>query len=300
MPAVPAAERTATRMQLILLTILCLTLFASNSILCRAALVGWDMGPLQYTAVRALSAAAMLAVLCCARREGGAASAREALAGAWRESSWAGAFFLFAYMLCFSLGYVSIPSAAGTLVLNMSVQLAMLGWGLHQGTIPGRGQCAGLAVACAGLVALLMPGLSAPPLGSALLMAGAGIAWGGYSLVGRRSSSAVLATVGNFLRCVPAGIAALLLACLLEHAAQPQALCCAIAAGALASALGYVLWYMIVPRYSLVASSVIQLAVPVITAALAAVFLSEAVTVRLVVCAVLILGGIAAAVVSRR
>ena len=114
-------------MRLFLLTLFCLTLFALNSILCRAALITWGMEPLQYTAVRSLSAAAMLAFLCMSRvikpQENGGTIWKQV----WQQSSWAGGMCLFMYMLSFSLAYVSIPSAAGTLILNISVQFGMVG-----------------------------------------------------------------------------------------------------------------------------------------------------------------------------
>ena len=102
---------------LFLLTALAEVLFASNSLLCRAALVSCDMGPLAYTAIRSLSAAAMLAMLCGT----GIIRPKEdesVWRGAWRESSWTGAACLFGYMICFSAGYVNMPSAPGVLILN--------------------------------------------------------------------------------------------------------------------------------------------------------------------------------------
>ncbi|MCH5277572.1 MAG: DMT family transporter [Desulfovibrionaceae bacterium] len=286
-------------MRLFLLTGFCLTLFALNSILCRAALIIFGMEPFQYIAIRSLSAAGMLAGLCALH---GIRRRDDTQSGVWRqvwdESSWSGAAFLFLYMLCFTLGYVSIDSATGTLILNLSVQAGMVGWGLARGLRPGGRQTLGLGIAVAGLAALMSPGLTAPSPLHALLMAGSGLAWAGYSICGRRAASASLSTAGNFLRCIPAGLALAGLALVHEQPACPQALLCALAAGALASALGYILWYAVVPRYSLVASSIIQLCVPLITALLAVTLLNETLTLRLVVCSVPILGGILLALVG--
>lgn len=287
-------------MFLFLSTAFCLTLFALNSILCRAALVMWGMEPFQYTAVRALSAAAMLALLCALHAVRGETGRGSVWKQAWDQSSWTGSLFLFLYMLSFSLAYMNIPSAAGTLVLNTAVQFGMMGWSLYQGMRPTGRQTAGLGTAFAGLLALLSPGLTAPSPGAALLMVVAGLSWGGYSIVGRRASSASLATAGNFFRCIPAALLAACAALMLESAPSPAACACALAAGALASALGYILWYVIVPRYSLVSASVIQLSVPLITALLAVLLLSEPVTPRLALCSVPILGGICLALLSGR
>ena len=295
----PSANRfTGEAMFLFPATVFCLTLFALNSILCRAALVTWGMEPLQYTAMRGLSAAAVLALLCALHAVRGEAGNGSVWKQAWKQSSWTGALFLFLYMLSFSLAYMAIPSAAGTLVLNSAVQFAMMGWSLRQGQRPARQQLLGLGTALAGLLALLSPGLTAPPAGAAMLMAVAGLSWGGYSIVGRKATSAALATAGNFFRCAAACLFTALAAFLLENAPAPEACACALAAGGLASAFGYILWYVIVPRYSLVGSSVMQLGVPLITAALSALLLSEPVTLRLVLCSVPILGGICLALTS--
>lgn len=163
---------------------------------------------------------------------------------------------------------------------------------------PNGGQTAGLFLATDGLVALLMPGLEVPPLVNGLLMMGSGLCWSGYSLCGRRSTSAGLATVGNFLRAFVFALAAGLSALYLEAAPSLPALCCALTAGALCSGLGYILWYAIVTRYTLVASSVIQLSVPILTAFMGLWILDEALTVRLAVCSVLILGGICLTVLA--
>ena len=288
-------------MQLFLLTGFCLTLFALNSILCRAALMIFGMEPLQYIAIRSLSSAAMLACLCALHIIRRRADRNSGIwKQVWDESSWSGATFLFMYMLCFTLGYVSIDSATGTLIINLSVQVGMVGWGLVRGLRPGRQQILGLAIAVAGLVALMSPGLTAPSPLHALLMACSGLAWAGYSICGRKASSAPLSTAGNFLRCIPAGLVLACLALFREQPACPQALLCALAAGALASALGYILGYAVVPRYALVPLSVIQLCIPLITALLAVTILGEELTLRLVICSVPILGGILLALLNPR
>lgn len=107
-----------------------------------------------------------------------------------------------------------------------------------------------------------------------------------------------LATVGNFFRASVFALAAGLSALYLEAAPSLPALCCALTAGALCSGLGYILWYAIVTRYTLVASSVIQLSVPILTAFMGLWILDETLTVRLAVCSVLILGGICLTVLA--
>ncbi len=298
-----------------LLTFLCMTIFACNSIFCRAALTAGStaepaMGPVLYTAVRCLVAGFVLALLSIAGliRTSGEKAAKtagrdhEKNSSVWQDalaqSSWSGALFLFLYMICFSLAYVDIASAPGTLILNMCVQFAMVGFGMLHGLYPGRLEYAGLAVALAGLTALLSPGLTAPSPAGSLLMAFAGFSWGAYSLCGRRAADAGIATAGYFWRASLFALASLIFALIFEGAPYGPAMLFAVAGG-LASSLGYILWYAIVPRYSLAGSAVIQLSVPVLTALLGAFFLSEAITLRIVICSALVLGGICMALMTR-
>ena len=299
-------------MRLFLLTALVLTIFASNTLLCRTALMACGMEPLAYTALRSLAAAAMLAVLCMngriyGRRGADDAAPANAVQGrqgvwrdVWRASSWPGALFLFGYMFFFSLAFVRISSAAGTLILNMAVQLGMVGFGLWQGLRPSPWQGAGFAVAIGGLVLLVSSDLTVPSPWHALLIALSGLSWAGYTLVGRGVQRAALATAGNFLRCAPLGALTLLAALFLETAPPLPGVACALAAGAVASSLGYILWYALQPRYDILSSAILQLAIPVITALLAVPLLGEAITLRLVLCSALILGGIALAIVAGR
>lgn len=319
----PAAEKTQPQngtgqkggqsLHLWLLTLLCMTIFACNSIFCRAALVfcsteAPSMGPLMYTAVRCLVAGAVLALLCLAglvhavhaqAKAEGQGRPRSVWQEALAQSSWSGALFLYLYMFCFSLAYVDIASAPGTLILNMCVQFAMVGFGMLHGLYPGRLEYAGLAVALAGLIALLSPGLTAPSPMGALLMAFAGFSWGAYSLCGRKVTDAGTATAGYFWRASLFALATLVFALIFESAPHGTAMLFAVAGG-LASSLGYILWYAIVPRYSLTGSAVIQLSVPVLTALLGAFFLSEAITLRIVICSALVLGGICMALMTRK
>ena len=230
----PCFERPGGAILLTLLTLFCFLCFSLNAILCRFALVGCGMDPLRFEAVRCFSGAAMLFALraCQGRREGPGRLWRELMA----QSSWRCAIFLFCYMLFFAYGYVDMPSATGTLIQNSAIQVSMIGWGVYCGLRPGKRQLAGLGLAFAGLALLLMPGLSSPPLSNALLIALAGLSWGGYTMAGRGVADPALATAGNFLRaCLPS--AAVLLCPLLHDAparteTETQALIFAIASGA--------------------------------------------------------------------
>src|SRR5213075_1857881 len=185
------------------------------------------------------------------------------------------------------------------LLLFGAVQATMIFWALRKGERFRAIQIAGLILAIAGLVALVFPGLSAPPFGAATLMFGAGIACGIYSLRGRGSGDPLRATAGNFLRAVP--MAALLSVVALRSPTFDSAgIVYAIVSGALASGVGYAIWYSALPALKASAAATVQLSVPVLAAAGGIVFLGETITLRFALASIAVLGGIALVIVERR
>ena len=272
------------------LTTLVMTLFAANSLLCRFALApGASFQPLDpavYTALRAISGAGMLWLIQARRGS-----------KPLRAGSWAAAFALFGYMACFSWAYVRLSAGVGALVIAVAVQAGMLVAGLRLGQRPGKAQGLGIGLAMAGLVYLLLPGLDAPPAGAATVIFCSGVCWAAYTICGRQSTDATAATTGNFMRCVPLALALLLWGIFFERAGAPAAwpwagIVCALAAGALASALGYVLWYAVLRWLSVPSAAVVQLSVPLITTLGGACLMGEALSLRLLVSTLAILGGI--------
>ncbi|MBE6441629.1 MAG: DMT family transporter [Desulfovibrio desulfuricans] len=285
-PASPGVREALTTA---LLTALVMTLFAANSLLCRFALddaQGADaLDPAAYTALRALSGAVMLRLLLRRRK------------GARLAGSWGAALALFGYMACFSWAYIHLSAAAGALIIAVAVQAGMLAAGIHLGQTPDKTQALGIALALAGLVWLLLPGLDAPAPVPAAIMYGSGTCWAVYTVLGRGLPDPEAATAGNFARCVP--LAALTLAAAALWGDVPpvrnwpwQGVVCALAAGALASALGYALWYAVLQKLSMPVSAVAQLSVPLITAVGGALLLGEALTLRVLASGAAILGGI--------
>lgn len=269
------------------LTLAALTAFAANSILARAALAGTDIDPASFTAVRIASGALALWLLVRVRA-GGAAG----------RGSWGSALALFAYAIAFSLAYRSLTAATGALLLFGAVQVTMVSWGLVRGERLAGVQWAGFALAVAGLGWLLLPGLAAPPPGAAALMLAAGVAWGIYTLRARGVGDPTRATAANFMRAVvPAAVLLLAFSPVLRWDATGFAL--AVASGALASGLGYAVWYAVLPAIGTHAAAVSQLAVPVITAAAGVLLLAEPLQTRMLVAGFAVLGGIAL-VVGRR
>jgi drug/metabolite transporter (DMT)-like permease len=160
-------------------------------------------------------------------------------------------------------------------------------------------QWLGLAAAIGGVFALVLPGLAAPdPLGAALMLA-AGVAWGVYSLRGRGAARPLAATASNFVRTVPFTLG-LSLAAPGPIAVTPRGAALAVASGAIASGVGYSLWYAALRGLTATRAAVLQLVVPVLTAAAAVILLGEPLTVRLVASGATILGGIALAIGVRR
>lgn len=269
------------------LVALALVAFAGNSLLARLALREGGMDAASFTGLRLASGAAVLWAL--------AAWQRRSEAG---HGSWSSALALFVYAAAFSLAYVDLQAGAGALLLFGAVQVTMVGHGLWAGERLSAWQWLGLALALAGLAGLLLPGLSAPPPGPALLMLAAGVAWGVYSLQGRGAGDPVRVSAGNFLRTLPFAAAFALLT-LGNVRLDGAGVAYALASGALASGLGYAVWYTALPSLRASTAASLQLAVPLLVALAGVAFLGEAPTLRLALAAGAILGGVAL-VVRRR
>jgi drug/metabolite transporter (DMT)-like permease len=273
----------------IALTSLAMIAFASNSLFCRGALRDTGIDAASFTTIRLASGALMLWLLVRISRgtpEGG--------------GNWPSALALFVYAAAFSFAYVNLPAATGALLAFGSVQATMIGRGIWAGERLSGWQAAGLVLAMAGLVWLLLPGLSAPPLYSSVLMLGAGAAWGVYSLRGKGRGDPLRVTAGNFLRATP--VAAVLTLLWMFHGVNVDrtGLLYAVASGALASGIGYAVWYTALPALTATEAAVVQLSVPVLATLGAIVFLHEPVTLRLVTASAAILGGIALVILERQ
>jgi drug/metabolite transporter (DMT)-like permease len=276
-----------SRSRTLLLTALAMLAFAGNSLLCRLALAGTTIDAGTFTAVRIVAGALTLWIIVQLR------SGTPGLAG-----TWASAAALFAYAAGFSLAYINLSAATGALLLFGAVQATMISYGFWNGDRLRGWQIVGFVCAVLGLVALLLPGLTAPPLHSAALMVGAGIAWGIYSLRGRGAGDATCATAGNFVRAVPFA-AALSLVMLSRFSADVAGVSYAIASGALTSGLGYAIWYTALKELKATSAATVQLSVPVIATIGGALLLGEHVTTRIVIASVAILGGIALVILNR-
>lgn len=278
------------------LTVMAMTAFAGNSLLCRAALNQTEIDAASFTSVRLIAGALVLWLIVRLRasRAEDKGAGQSAVGGNW----WS-ALALFAYAAGFSYAYVSLAAGTGALLLFGAVQVTMIGYGIYCGERLRGIQLIGLLMAFGGLIGLMLPGLESPPLFGSVLMLGAGVAWGVYSLRGRGAGDATVVTAGNFLRSVP--LALLLSALMYSYWSLDVAgVGYAIASGALASGVGYAIWYTALPLLKSTTAATVQLSVPVIAAIGGVILLSEPLTLRMALASVAILGGIALVILEKQ
>ncbi|OYX43334.1 MAG: EamA family transporter [Rhodobacterales bacterium 32-67-9] len=285
-------------MRLFLLTTLTMIAFAANSVLNRAGVGNGLIDPVRFAVVRLLAGAAMLALLVLGRR---LVSGRPLWPGPQGRA--AGAMSLLVYLFGFSLAYGALDAGTGALILFGMVQITMFaGALLARERVPAR-RWIGSGLAFLGLAYLFGPGSGAnESLFHATLMAAAGIGWGIYSLSARGSTDPLGATAWNFVLAVPVALVLVRALPVMQGAVptMPAGLLLAVISGALTSGLGYALWYSVLPALGAARGGVAQLTVPLIALAGGLVFLGEALTLRFLLSAALVLGGVAIALRSPR
>lgn len=275
-------------MRLILLTSLTMAAFAMNSVLNRAAVDGGHADPAGFALVRVFSGAVVLGVILILR--GGRPDVRT-------PRRWGGALALAVYMVGFSMAYLGLDAGLGALILFGTVQIALFLHAALTGAAPDRHQIAGAAVAFAGLVLALWPsGGAMGAVTGALFMVAAGLGWAAYTVAGRGALDPIAVTATHFLLCLPL-LGVLLLGPVPSVTLSGWGL--AILSGGVTSGLGYALWYRVLPDLPGARAAVVQLSVPVIAIGLGASLLGEPVGLRVVLAAVLVLGGIALALRPR-
>ena len=269
-----------------LLTASAMLAFAANSLLARLALLTTPIDAATFTTLRL--AAGALTLVCILRAQGG----RLAL----DKTAWLSAAMLFTYAAAFSFAYRSISTGAGALVLFSAAQLTMIAWGLRKGE---RASVWGMLLAGAGMLVFLAPSASTPPLGAAMLMALAGFAWGGFSLLGRTRGAPIASTAASFVCALPFALVLLLFQRGQLHIDWTGTMY-AVLSGSVTSSMGYAIWYRVRTRLTAISAGAVQLSVPVISAALGIVLLGEALTFRGAIAALAVLGGIAWVTLSAR
>lgn len=273
-----------------LLTIFALTAFAFNSILCRLALGAEEIDASSFTVIRLLSGAFTLLIIYLATSKN---------RGDKRGfGNWLSALFLFVYAICFSFAYIRLTAATGALILFGMVQATMIVSAIVVGQRPKLLEWFGLVLALSGLIYLVFPGLESPPLISSVLMGTAGIAWGYYTLRGKTSENPVEDTTGNFVRTVPFVLAASL-PFVFQIKLSSKGVLLAVLSGAVASGIGYAVWYAALKYHSSTRAAILQLSVPLIAAAGGVLIVSEPISFRLPIASIMILGGIFVTIITK-
>ncbi len=275
-------------MRLFLLTCLTMIAFAANSVLNRTAVDSGSIDPSTFAMIRVVAGAVALGMILTVRGGGLPILA---------QGRGIGAVSLSAYMIGFSLAYVTLDAGLGALILFGTVQVSMFGWGALRGSNPTMRQMAGAAVAFAGLLLALWPkdGAGATDITGAALMIVAGLGWAAYTLVGRGAKDPLATTAANFVVAMPLLLVLLIGA---DLRAAPLGIALAILSGAVTSGLGYALWYSVLPRLAPQTAAVVQLSAPLIAIAGGAVLLGETVGFGLITAAAMVLGGIAIVVTA--
>ena len=277
-----------SRTRLVIATVLAMIAFAGNSLLCRIALKQTHIDAASVTTIRLIAGATVLWLIVGIRKGNNVAT-----------GSWNSAFALFAYAACFSLAYISLSAATGALLLFGAVQVTMIGYGIWSGERLRAIGTIGILCAFAGLIALVLPGVASPSFGGSLLMTAAGVAWGVYSLRGKKSvGDATATTAGNFILALPFTIVFSM--CGLHWLSiDLSGVYYAIVSGAITSGVGYAIWYTALPGLRATQAAIVQLSVPVIAAVGGILFLGEPMTMRLIIASIAILGGIALVIIGR-
>jgi drug/metabolite transporter (DMT)-like permease len=275
--------------KIIILTALALIAFAANSVLCRLALGDEAIDASSFTVIRLLSGAVVLLVIL---------SATGKPAEAPTKGSWAASLMLFIYAVTFSYAYISLDTGTGALILFGAVQITMILLSLLSGTRLHVTEWTGVAISFVGFMYLILPSVTTPSVSGFLLMTVAGIAWGIYTLKGRKSKSPLSDTTYNFIRTLPF-VALLALATLGNLQYSAEGILLALISGGITSGIGYAIWYIALAGLSATQAAVVQLTVPVIAALGGLVFASEAITFRFTLSAVMVLGGVLLVVLGK-
>lgn len=265
--------------------------FAANSVICRLALGAEMIDAKSFTITRLLSGAITLALITALRGR---------TVHAFRAGNRISAIALFFYAAGFSFSYQSLDTGTGAIILFASVQITMIVFSVLKRDYPHKFEWLGIAMAVGGFIYLVYPGVSTPALSGFVLMVLAGFSWAIYTLRGRMTANALDATTGNFLLTVP--LTALLYWFMGGDALRisSSGIILAVLSGSLASAVGYAIWYSVLPGLSVTEAAVVQLSAPVLATLGGIVFMSEALTVRFSISTLLILGGILAVVFGRQ
>lgn len=273
----------------ILLTGMALIAFAANSVLCRLALGNGAIDASSFTGIRLLSGAIALFIILSIKGEN---------KGALSKGSWLASFTLFLYAITFSYAYLSVDTGTGALILFGSVQITMIMLSLISGTRLHFIEWSGVIIAFTGFVYLIFPNITTPSINGFILMTISGASWGIYTLKGRSSINPLMDTTYNFIRTIPF-VVLLAFFTMQNTNYSSEGIILALISGAITSGVGYTIWYIALGSISSTQAAVIQLSVPIIAAIGGVLFVSEIITIRLIISASIVLSGILMVVIGK-
>lgn len=268
---------------IILLNIIALVFLASNSILCKLAIVNHYADAYSFTFLRLVFAALTLFFI---------VSLKEKAIDITLNKNWVSAFFLFLYAITFSYTYINLDAGLGTLILFAFVQLTITFYAIMNKEKICFKQTFGILTALLGLLYLFYPRDNFTiSMEGFILITIAGISWGAYTILGKKSENALKDTNENFLKAIPF-LFIYLLIFPINIEINIDGLILSFLSGAITSAIGYVIWYKVLDNISILTAGVIQLIVPIVAIFLSIILLNEPITITLLVSTALILIGI--------
>jgi drug/metabolite transporter (DMT)-like permease len=272
------------RLRIILITFLSLLAFAANSLITRFALEETSIDEASFILLRLVSGALFLWLYLLFKNN----------SKAYKAGTWLAALALFIYAVSFTYGYGLIAAGTGALLLFGSVQITMTFAGYRKGERLNIIQLIGFFLALCGLVILMLPGITAPSFVGAFLMCISGVAWSVYTLQGRDASNPGDTTTGNFIKASPMAILLWLSVYLTTHDTinlATDGIFYALLSGIVTSAIGYIIWYSVLPELKATQAAIVQLSVPLLVTVAGAILLNESISLRVILACVTILSG---------
>jgi len=278
-------------LKLFIFIFIALLFLSANSILARVAISTQNIDAFTFTFLRIFSGAILLLIIYFYKNKNLKLNFKK---------NWLSSFMLFLYAICFSYSFINMYAGIGTLILFAVVQLSMILIALFYKEKLTSNKIFGVLIAFSGLVYLLYPKEDfSISFFHAFLMIIAGISWGVYSVIGKKSTNATYNTTDNFLK---ASIFTIIFGVLFVDFFKVDLFTffIAITSGMITSALGYLIWYEVLPKIEIFTASILQLLVPIIAIFLSLIILDEKVSFELIVSTFIILFGIFIALKKRK
>ncbi|MBR9874630.1 MAG: DMT family transporter [Vibrionaceae bacterium] len=274
-----------------LLTVVVMFAFAANSLLIRAALVDGLSDAGSFTLIRLISGSVTLVFFLL-------------ITGTWHSEKPTSRFkvlagvTLFGYAVLISYAYLNMNAGTGALLLFGAVQLTLLTLHWWQGERFRTLEVIGIAVSILGFAWLMLPSATRPDVWSTLLMVISGVCWALFTALGKHAPSPSSGIAWGFIAA--SGISLLVSPFLLSSVSLSiEGISLAITSGVLASGIGYLLWYHVMQKLTLLQAAISQLSVPVIALVLGYLLLNESLSLHSIVTSAIILGGITLVFLSR-